>query len=53
MSTIISLASVPQVKGKNISIDPQKKIRLQKAVRDFEALFVNQMLQSMRKSVPK
>ncbi|MEK7263948.1 MAG: transglycosylase SLT domain-containing protein [Bacteroidota bacterium] len=53
MSTSLTLASVPQVKGKSISIDPQKKIRLQKAVRDFEALFVNQMLQAMRKGVPK
>ncbi|MBM4165846.1 MAG: murein transglycosylase [Ignavibacteria bacterium] len=34
-----------------VELDPQRKIKLQRAVRDFEAMFLNQMLKSMRSTV--
>ena len=35
----------------HLDIDPQRKLKLQKAVRDFESLFVQEMLKSMRGSI--
>jgi len=48
LSNISALENKPRT-----DLDPQKKIRLQKAVRDFEALLINQMLKSMRSSIDK
>ena len=33
-------------------LTPESRLKLQKAVKDFEAVFVNYMLQAMRKTVP-
>jgi Rod binding domain-containing protein len=38
-------------KLKSREMDPQQKLKLQRAVKDFEAIFVGQMLKSMRASM--
>ena len=44
----------PAPGGKNTPVlDAKGKARLQKAVKDFEAIFMGMMMQSMRSTVPK
>jgi Rod binding domain-containing protein len=38
---------------RNKGLDDKSKLKLQKAVKDFEAMFVNYLLQNMRKTVQK
>ncbi len=40
-----------EVQNSKSELDPQRKLKLEKAVRDFESLFVQQLLKSMRSSV--
>ena len=47
----ISTASAATQRGKNL--DPAQKIKLEKAVREFESVFVGYMLKSMRSTVEK
>jgi Rod binding domain-containing protein len=39
------------VQKPRVELEPQRKVKLQRAVRDFEAMFLNQMLKSMRNTV--
>ena len=43
--------AAPSVQSKGL--DEKSKLRLQKAVKEFEAIFVNYLLQNMRKTVQK
>lgn len=45
-------ASISDVRT-NIELDEKEKVRLQKAVKDFEALFISYMLKNMRNSIPE
>ncbi|MEO5348026.1 MAG: rod-binding protein [Magnetococcus sp. YQC-3] len=51
------MSDVPAIGGQgvppNASLSPQDKKRLQATAADFEAMFIKQMLSSMRKTVPK
>lgn len=44
---------IPQIKKNAVSADIEKELKLKKACNDFEAIFIKQMLTTMRKSVPK
>ncbi len=48
--TIPTPASAPKAAA---TLDPKEKARLQKAVKDFEAIFMGMMMKSMRSTVPK
>ncbi len=48
---ISNLHSVHNQQHVNVADDPVKKQKLQKAVREFEALFVNYMLKAMKQTV--
>lgn len=39
--------------SQNTRFSPQETVRLQKSAAEFEALFIKQMLTSMRKTIPK
>ncbi len=52
MSTA-SVHTAPVSTARASSLDPEQKARLQKAVKDFEAVFVSYMLKTMRSSVSK
>jgi len=50
----IEQAQLSQLLKKNdVSADTKKDVKLKKACNDFEAIFVKQLLTTMRKSVPK
>ncbi len=48
-----SVSSIVPAANANAPLDDASKARLQKAVKDFEAIFVGYMLKSMRSGIPK
>jgi flagellar protein FlgJ len=49
----IEQTQLAQLKKNGVSVDALKDVKLKKACNDFEAIFVKQMLTSMRESIPK
>lgn len=50
---VLNASAGVDASAKSKALDAKSKLKLQKAVQDFEALFVNYMLQNMRKTVQK
>jgi soluble lytic murein transglycosylase-like protein len=50
---VISSPAKLDTSAKSKALDEKAKLKLQKAVQDFEAIFVNYLLQNMRKTVQK